>query len=74
MKNSTITGWRGFGEGVVEYGKICGGGLALDAVQGVEVCGAGGGGDAGGEEIGGAGEGVGAFRGRVLCIQSGLEP
>ncbi len=46
---------------VVEAGEVGCGGFAFDAAKGVEVGGADGGADAGGEEIGGAGEGVGAF-------------
>ena len=49
------------GDEVVENGEVGGGGLALDPAQGIEVRGTHGGGDAGGEEIGGAGEGVGTI-------------
>lgn len=59
------------GDEVVEDGEVSGGGLALDPAQGIEVRGAHGGADAGGEEIGGAGEGVGAFRGFRAVVAGG---
>ena len=59
------------GEEMGKDGEVAGGGIPLDASQGVEAGGAGNETDADGEEIGGVGEGEGAFRGFLAVIAGG---
>ena len=66
------------GDEVIENGEVGGGGLALDPAQGIELGGAHGRTDAGGEEIGGITGVVAAslilVRTRVAGIQENLTP